>query len=409
MISFLSTLFLAQLCVDTGVGQPICGVRGLKCEGQLSCTGSRGIITLSVDAGSGSGASVPAACSSGQALTSNGTALVCTSTITAERLAADPTDCSADFFAKGIDQFGSTSCGQVSFTQVQGSAADSQIPNGITIDLAAAASALAANPADCSPNQYATTIAASGALTCAQVTTAQLSGTITNAQLASSYSGVGACGANTWSSTLNANAAPTCTQPAFSNLSGSATDSQIPDGITVTLAATATALAADPADCSAGQFATGIAASGALTCATGGTTTKLITSNYGNSTVTPSTILSFTAVANTEYGFECALTVSGTATSLPRFNITGPTSTNVAFITRRFTTTALETLLVLQAFSAAAQTAACTSACTTTQLPVFIHGSFIVGGSGGSVLVQGASSTAGQTVVVYRGSFCRFY
>ena len=39
--------------------------------------------------------------------------------------------------------------------------------------------------------------------------------------------GTGACGANTWASTLNDGAAPTCTQPAFSNLSGTATDSQL--------------------------------------------------------------------------------------------------------------------------------------------------------------------------------------
>ena len=58
--------------------------------------------------------------------------------------------------------------------------------------------------------------------------TTKLSGTITNAQLASTYSGAGACGANTFASTLNGNAAPTCTQPAFANLSGVATTAQIP-------------------------------------------------------------------------------------------------------------------------------------------------------------------------------------
>jgi len=44
-------------------------------------------------------------------------------------------------------------------------------------------------------------------------------------------------------------------------------DDDVPDTITVSLAATATALAADPADCAANEFATTIAASGALTCA----------------------------------------------------------------------------------------------------------------------------------------------
>ena len=92
-------------------------------------------------------------------------------------------------------------------------------------------------------------------------------GCVTDTELASSYSGVGACGANTWVSTLNDNAAPTCTQPAFSNLSGSATDAQVPNTITIDLASAATALAADPADCAANTFAQSIATSGALTCA----------------------------------------------------------------------------------------------------------------------------------------------
>lgn len=86
-----------------------------------------------------------------------------------------------------------------------------------------AADALAANPADCAANNFATTIAASGDLTCAQVN--------------------------------------------FTDLAGTATDAQVPDSITISLAATATALAADPTDCGASTFATTIAASGNLTCA----------------------------------------------------------------------------------------------------------------------------------------------
>jgi hypothetical protein len=54
---------------------------------------------------------------------------------------------------------------------------------------------------------------------------------------------------------------------AFSELSGTATDAQIPDTITISLAAAATALAADPADCAtATHFAVGVVASGAATC-----------------------------------------------------------------------------------------------------------------------------------------------
>jgi hypothetical protein len=51
---------------------------------------------------------------------------------------------------------------------------------------------------------------------------------VSDAELASNYSGIGACGANTFASTLNDNAAPTCTQPNFTDLAGTATAAQTP-------------------------------------------------------------------------------------------------------------------------------------------------------------------------------------
>ena len=86
--------------------------------------------------------------------------------------------------------------------------------------LAATATALAADPGDCDAGQYAVSINASGTLTCSQVTTSQLGGTVTNSQLASSYSGVGACSSSHWVSALNANAAGSCTQPNYTDLAG---------------------------------------------------------------------------------------------------------------------------------------------------------------------------------------------
>jgi hypothetical protein len=62
-----------------------------------------------------------------------------------------------------------------------------------------------------------------------------LSGTLNDAGLSSSYSGVGACAANSWASTLSRNAAPTCTQPAFSNISGTVAASQLPGPTASTL------------------------------------------------------------------------------------------------------------------------------------------------------------------------------
>ena len=71
-----------------------------------------------------------------------------------------------------------------------GAIADADVPNTITVDLAAAATALAADPAACPANQFGTDTNTAGALTCAQ--------------------------------------------PSFSNLSGAATDAQVPDAITLT-------------------------------------------------------------------------------------------------------------------------------------------------------------------------------
>lgn len=82
---------------------------------------------------------------------------------------------------------------------------------------ASTSTALAGNPTDCSANNFATAIDASGNLTCAQVTSSGISGSLTQ------------------------------------NTSGNA--------------ATATALASNPTDCSAGQFANAIDAGGNLTCA----------------------------------------------------------------------------------------------------------------------------------------------
>lgn len=121
---------------------------------------------------------------------------------------------------------------------------------------ASTASALAANPSDCAADTFATAIAASGNLTCAQVSlTAGVSGILPNANTT-------AASANTASAIVTRDgsgnfSAGTITATLTGNVTGALTGN----------ASTATALAANPSDCAADTFATAIAASGNLTCA----------------------------------------------------------------------------------------------------------------------------------------------
>lgn len=133
---------------------------------------------------------------------------------------------------------------------------------------ASTATALAANPADCAADTYATTIAASGALTCATVTNAGLAGSIADTKLSTistagkvSNSATTAASANTASAIVARDGSGNFTAGTITaNLTGNVT------GALTGNASTATALAADPAACSAGQKVTDIAANGTLTC-----------------------------------------------------------------------------------------------------------------------------------------------
>lgn len=107
---------------------------------------------------------------------------------------------------------------------------------------AATATALASNPTDCGSNVYATAIDASGNLTCSSITNASTTAT----PLATAGTIVSRDGQNNFAVTTIT--ATTVT----ASLTGNAS--------------TATALAADPADCSANTYATAINASGTLSC-----------------------------------------------------------------------------------------------------------------------------------------------
>lgn len=134
------------------------------------------------------------------------------------------------------------------------------------------ATALAGNPADCGANQFAISIVASGALTCASITDADVPNTITIdlATLATTGTVSDAGGDTTTFPMLAIDATGSLGSRTDVGLTFNATT----DALTATTfigaltgnASTATALTADPADCGANTFADAINASGTLTC-----------------------------------------------------------------------------------------------------------------------------------------------
>ena len=123
--------------------------------------------------------------------------------------------------------------------------------NANTATLASSSTELAANPTDCGANTWATTIAANGDLTCAAVTYAGITA-MTSANFA------GLISDESGTDKVAFTTSPVFTTPNIGVATGSVSGN----------AGTATALAADPADCAANNFAYTIAASGALTCST---------------------------------------------------------------------------------------------------------------------------------------------
>lgn len=81
--------------------------------------------------------------------------------------------------ANSATTFGFT---QIAFDELTGSVTDTQVPNNITIDLAAQAAALAADPSDCTGDNFARGIAAGGMAQCAQPAFSNLSGSIASNQ-----------------------------------------------------------------------------------------------------------------------------------------------------------------------------------------------------------------------------------
>lgn len=133
-------------------------------------------------------------------------------------------------------------------------------------DTATAATALSANGGNCSAGEYPLGVDASGAVeSCTDATTEINSAISTHAAVTSSVHG--AVSTNTASRIV--------TRDASGNFAAGTITAALSGN-----ASTASALAADPADCAAGQYASSINASGTLTCSTPPGSITGLTTNY---------------------------------------------------------------------------------------------------------------------------------
>lgn len=175
----------------------------ITCAGGLTCTGTAATDTLDITMGTAA---------------------------TATALAADPSDCAANTFAQSIAASGNLTCAAIS---------DADVPDGITVTLAGTATALAANGANCSAGQYPLGVDASGAAeSCTADDDLPDADEVTEAML---------------------KAVNTPTDEYLLTYESTTGDFEWAQH-----APTATALAANGANCSAGQYPLGVDASGAV-------------------------------------------------------------------------------------------------------------------------------------------------
>jgi len=139
----------------------------------------------------------------------------------------------------------------------------------------------------------------------------------------------------------------------------------------------------------------------------GGATLLRVTADVANTTTTFANVtgLTLTVNASTTYYFECFLTyTTAVSTTALQMSVNGPAATALDY--------AVEVSTTATAWHSSGQTAYDTvtnpaTGAAAVKLPVRLHGSLIVGGSGGTFAVRSRSEVAASAATVKRGSWCR--
>ena len=129
-------------------------------DGRTDCTIPGGGSTSFAALTSGTNTQAAALIGTGASLGTTGSGTIAATTAAA--LATNPADCATNQYATTIAANGNLSCAQVNFSQLGGVATDAQIPDTITVNLAAAANALSSNGANCPAGFYAGGVSATG-------------------------------------------------------------------------------------------------------------------------------------------------------------------------------------------------------------------------------------------------------
>lgn len=138
----------------------------------------------------------------------------------------------------------------------------------------------------------------------------------------------------------------------------------------------------------------------------GGTLLR-VTADVANSTLNFADVTGLTMAlsASTTYYFDCALTYTSAATTTAlQLSVNGPAATELDYAVEMSTTATARHNSAQTAYNTVVNPA---TGGGSTRLPARIHGSVIVGGSGGTFAVRLRSEVNTSAVTVKRGSWCR--